>query len=392
MFVQYISDNSIMNDRMFVTNFHLKECLNKCHLLNNRMQVTFPLSAYKHYILSQNNRQWILLPSKASSYATAKKNRMYVCDTFYEKWIHDLRSYVKRESVALLHVSWLCIHINTISKEVSDTGHSSARGLGLIHISYRLWIILILWSKALKSYISYKHRRSVACHAGWVVQKRDLMKNLPMANSMWVTLQIFLKNVQCIFLYDWQNVSEIRMWWNSLITSFPVTNREWVTFLLKIISSSCPVINREWVTLHDFVKGDLITSFPMINRELVTLHILWKAVWSHLFIWPTACEWHFTFWWKAVTSEHLFLMSNRKWVVTLNKGSLITSFPLTNRKWVALHTFVKGSTSFCMSDRLWVAFHILWKAVWSHLFIWPTASEWYCTLCARLSHHNHSYV
>jgi len=45
-----------------------------------------------------------------------------------------------------------------------------------------------------------------------------------------------------------------------------------------------------------FVKGSLITCFPMTNREWVRLHNLWKAVSSvisYLFLWPTACESHF---------------------------------------------------------------------------------------------------
>ena len=35
--------------------------------------------------------------------------------------------------------------------------------------------------------------------------------------------------------------------------------------------------------------------------------------------------------------------------------------------------------------------HILRKATSWHLFLWPTASKWYCTFCERLSHHIFSY-
>ena len=53
-----------------------------------------------------------------------------------------------------------------------------------------------------------------------------------------------------------QRVSYIGHFW-SLKTSFPMTNRGWVTFhiLLNghlIAASSCPVTNREWVIFHFF--------------------------------------------------------------------------------------------------------------------------------------------
>ena len=184
------------------------------------------------------------------------------------------------------------------------------------------------------------------------------------------------------------------------------------------------------------VKEGLITSFPMTNREWVTLHIVWKTVWSHLFLWPTGCEWHCTFCERR--SDHIFsydqqLVSDIAHVV---KDSLITSFPMTNSKWVTLHIlwkkvwshlflwptgsewrctlcerqsdhifsydqqvvsdiahFVKGSliTSFPMTNSLWVTLHMLWKAVWSHLFLWPTGCEWHCTFCERRSDHIFSY-
>ena len=54
------------------------------------------------------------------------------------------------------------------------------------------------------------------------------------------------------------------------------------------------IFSYDWQVVSDiahFVKGSLITSFPLTNSEWVTLHILWKAVSSHLFLWPTASEW-----------------------------------------------------------------------------------------------------
>ena len=44
-----------------------------------------------------------------------------------------------------------------------------------------------------------------------------------------------------------------------------------------------------------FCEKSLITSFPVTNRKWVTLHILWMSASSHLFLSPTACEWHHNF-------------------------------------------------------------------------------------------------
>ena len=132
-----------------------------------------------------------------------------------------------------------------------------------------------------------------------------------------------------------------------------------------------------------FVKGSVITSISMANSLWVILHIIWKAVSSHILL-PTGSEWCCTF----------------------VKHSLTTSVPLINSLWVTLYIlerqsypicsydqqgvndivhFVKGSliTSFPMINRLWVTLHILWKAVSSHLFLWPTDCEWHCTFCKK---------
>ena len=101
------------------------------------------------------------------------------------------------------------------------------------------------------------------------------------------------------------------------------------------------------------------------------LHILSKAVWSHLFLWPTASEWYCKFCERQ--SDHIFSYGQQEvsGITHFVKGSLITSFPMTNS--------------------LWVALHILWKTVSSHLFLWPTGSEWHCTFCKRQCHDIFSY-
>ena len=143
-------------------------------------------------------------------------------------------------------------------------------------------------------------------------------------------------------------------------------------FVKGSLITSFPMTNREWVTLHILWKAVSSTSFPMTNSLwAVTLHILWKAVSSHLFLWLTACKWHCTLCERL--SHHIFsydqqLVSD---IAHFVKDSLITYFPMTNSEWVTLQ--------------------ILWKAVSSHLFLWPTVGEWHCTFCERQSHHIFSY-
>ena len=190
----------------------------------------------------------------------------------------------------------------------------------------------------------------------------------PVTDRMWATLHILWK---AVWSFLWPTGSEWHCTFceTSLIICFPMTNRKWVTLhiLWKAIWSHVFL----WPTASEwhctFCETSLITCFPMTNRKWVTLHILWKAVWSHLFLWPTASEWHCTFCERQ--SDHIFSYDQQQVsdIAHFVKGSLITFFPMTNRKWVTLH--------------------ILWKAVWSYLFLWPTACEWHCTLCERQSDH-----
>ena len=119
------------------------------------------------------------------------------------------------------------------------------------------------------------------------------------------------------------------------------------------------------------VKHSLITSFPVTNSEWATLQMMLKAVSWHLFLWPTASEWHCTFCERQ--SHHSFLYDQQEVsdIAHFVKHSLITSFPMTNS--------------------LWVTLHILWKPVSSHLLLWPIASVWCCTFCERQSYHIFSY-
>ena len=87
----------------------------------------------------------------------------------------------------------------------------------------------------------------------------------------------------------------------------------------------------------------------MTNSEWVTWHI-WERQFHHIFSYDQ----------QRVSDIAHFV-----------KGCLIASFLMINREWVTLY--------------IWA------KAVTSHLFLWPTGSEWHCTFCERQSHHIFSY-
>jgi len=157
---------------------------------------------------------------------------------------------------------------------VSDAGHSVAKQFGYkVLLFYRLWAILqVLW-KIVKSHLSlWPTGSELDCTS----VKGSLITSL-MTNSGWVTYHICEWHSYQIFSFDQQQVSDkvAHFVEGSLITSFPITNSE-------------------WVTLHTLWKA-VSSTFPMTNREWVTLHILWKIVLSHLSLWPTVGEWHYTF-------------------------------------------------------------------------------------------------
>ena len=270
---------------------------------------------------------------------------------------------------------------------------------------------------------------------------QSLITHFPMTNSEWVTLHILwnaiswhlclwpiASELHCTFCegqshhilsYDHQVVSDIAHFVkSSLITSFPMTNRQWVTLhiLWKAVSSYLSHHQQLVSDIAHFVKDSLITAFPMANSWGVTLHIFWKAVSSHLLLWPTGCEWHCTCCKRQshhtlsygqqqvrhctcsnesslITSSISYEQQNVCDIAHFVKGNLITSFPMTNSLWVRLHILMKGSlvTLFPMTNSKWVRLHILWKAVSSCLFMWPTECLWHCTFCEGQSHDILSY-
>ena len=176
------------------------------------------------------------------------------------------------------------------------------------------------------------------------VVKGGLITSFPMMNSLWVTFHI-LWNAVSSYLLLWLTGSEWHCMFvkGCLITSFSMTNSESVTLhvLWKAFSShlslwatasECHCTLCEWQSHHIFfydqkVVSDiahcfLITSFPMTNSEWVTLHILWKALLSHLFL--TNSEWvTLQILWKA----HLFLWSTEcEWFCTFRQSHQIFSY------------------------------------------------------------------
>ena len=161
-----------------------------------------------------------------------------------------------------------------------------------------------------------------------------------------------------------------------------------------------------------FVKGSSITSFPMTNRWQVIWHILWRPVSSHLFLWPTVCEWHCMFCegqshhifsydqqrvsdihilWKAVSSHPFPWPTDSESHCTLCERQFHHIFPLDQQRVSDITHFLKGSVNHLISHNkqnvsLSDIVHFL-KGSQSHLFLWPTDCEWHCIFSKRQSHH-----
>ena len=231
-----------------------------------------------------------------------------------------------------------------------------------------------------------------------------------MTNRLWVTLHILWKAASShlslwpigsewhctfcerqshhIFSYDLQRVSDIAHFVKGIsITSFPMTNRKWVTLHMQ----SHHIFSYDQQRVSDiahFVKGSLITSFPMTNSGC-KWHFahLWKAVSWHLLLWPTASECCCTFCERQ--PHHIFSYDQQQVsdIAHFVKGSLITSFLWqTGSEWHC--TFCERQSHISTYDQQEVSdiAHSV-KGISSHLFLWLTACEWHCIFCKRLSHH-----
>jgi hypothetical protein len=120
----------------------------------------------------------------------------------------------------------------------------------------------------------------------------------------------------------------------------------------------------------------------------------WKAGLCILSPLLTGCEQHWRFLWNAV-SLHLFL-TNREWVTLLHLVNWRQShhiFAYDQQRVSDIVYFWERQSHyiFLMISSEWVTLHIFGKAVSSLLFLWPTGSEWQCTLCESHSHCIFSY-
>jgi len=217
-----------------------------------------------------------------------------------------------------------------------------------------------------------------------------------MTNRMWVTLHILWKAVSSLDIssYTEQIVSELHIVWKAVSSFLQPTGCEWCCPCCE--GESHHTLYYDWQEVNNiahFVKGSLITSYLMTNRKWVTLHILWKAIPSHLFLWPTAgecishlwiavsiplflwqtgCEWHCAF---CERQSHLIFSYYHQQVSTITysaSSSLITCLLW----WIASEwhcTFYEGQS------------HHMFSCIWS------TGSEWHMHKYERKSHYILSY-
>ena len=250
------------------------------------------------------------------------------------------------------------------------------------------WVTLHSLGKAISLYLCLLWPTVCEWHCTFV--KNSLIMSFPMTNSEWVTLQILWIAVSS---YDQQFVCGIPDFVKGgLITSYEqqaVSDSNITHFMNGIILMNLITSWQQFVS--EIVKGSLITSFSMANSEWVTLQTVWKRVSLHLFLWPTASEWHCTF-----CEKHCYLIYSHDQqrvsdIAHFEKGSLITSFPMTHSLWVRFHTLWKAVSSYLILWPKGSEWLDLWKAVSSILLLWPTASKWHCTLFEMQFDHTHSY-
>ena len=255
----------------------------------------------------------------------------------------------------------------------------------------------------------------------------------PTNNRKWVTLQILWRQFDHhIYSYHQQFVSEVANLWKSFSSHcFPSpTGSEWhCTFCEREAHHIFALIACEWhcalcarqphqffsyhqqlvSDIADFVKnslfllptacewhytyfisvkGCLITSFSITNSEWVTLHILWTAVATNHFLSPTASVWHCTFCERQF--NHICSCDQQSVSDIEHFVDKVVSLHLLLWLTGSEHILWKTVSSHCLFEQgVSEISHILQKAVGSshHLFLWLTACEWDCTFCERQSHH-----
>jgi len=126
----------------------------------------------------------------------------------------------------------------------------------------------------------------------------------------------------------------------------------------------------------------------MTSRKWVTLHILWKAVSSDLFLWPTACEWHCIICERQ--SHHICSMTDSLWVILNILWKAVSHFSNHLAQSVSdIEHFEKNISSYYEQEVGDLAHFVKGNLIRS--FQWPTVCEWHCTFCERQSHQIFSY-
>ncbi len=279
------------------------------------------------------------------------------------------------------------------------------------------WVTLnILWKEVSSGLASAGlFQWPTACEWHCAFCERQSHPTFPMTNREWVALHILWKAISS-HLFLWPTASE----WHCTFCKrqshhILMTNSLWVTLhiLCKAISSGlflwptesewhCTLCERQShqnfscgqksvSDIAHFVKGSLIRLFPMTNSKWVALHVWWKADTSHLLLWPTASEWHYTFCERQSHQNFSYDQQSVSDIAHFVKSSLITS---DQQSASDIAHFVKSSLITSDQQSASDIAHFV-KAFSSHL-LWLTGSEWHCTFCERQSHqilsHNQQFV
>ena len=211
---------------------------------------------------------------------------------------------------------------------------------------------------------------------------------LPVKDSLMTLITLFFMTIRKLVRLNisWKTVSSHLLLWHTgcewhctflwkAVSSFLLlspTESEWHCTFCERQSHECHhIVFCEWQKVSDIahlVKGSVIISFSMTNRKWMTFHIrqmavlshlfldqqlvsklytLWKTVWSHLSLWPKECGWH--------------------------------KLHICNRQSYPIFSYDQQQVS---------DLHILWKAVSLYLFLSPTACEWNCTFSTESQSHD----
>ena len=391
-------------------------------LMTNSMWVTL-------HILWINLIKYVMWPIACEWYCTFCERQSHHIFSYHQQRVSDIAHLVKCSLITSFHMTTGCQWHHTFCEKHSQhiCSYDQQQVSNIAHfVKGSLTSNLFQWPTVCEWHCTLCERQSHHIFSCDQQEVSDIAQFVNVSSHLflWPTVcgwhcTICERQSHHIFSYDQQKVSDIT---HSVKGSLPShlflwpTVCEWhCTFCEKqshhIFSYDQQQVNM--VVVH-FVKGSLITSFPITNSEWVTLHILWKAVSSHLFLSPTACEWHCTFCerqshhifssdqqavshilWQTVSS-HLFLWPTAcEWHCTFYIWKVISSHLFLWLKGSEWHcTFCERQShhifSYDQQQASDIA-HSMQKAVSSHLFLWPTACEWYCTFCQWQSHHIFAY-